>query len=64
MDNIAEACDVEGASVRVRPSIGIALYPEDGRSAQELLKNADTAMYAAKQQKKGFLLDSQVPAVK
>ena len=64
IENIAEACDVEGASVRVRPSIGIALYPEDGHSAQDLLKNADTAMYAAKQQKKGFLLYSQVAAVK
>ena len=62
IDNIAEACDVEGASVRVRPSIGIALYPEDGQCAQALLKNADSAMYAAKQQRKGFLLYSQLAA--
>jgi diguanylate cyclase (GGDEF)-like protein len=62
IDNIAEACDVEGGSVRVRPSIGIALYPEDGQCAQDLLKNADKAMYAAKQQKKGLLLYSQVAA--
>jgi GGDEF domain-containing protein len=46
----------------VRPSIGIALYPEDGQCAQDLLKNADKAMYAAKQQKKGLLLYSQVAA--
>ncbi len=52
-DRVAEACDVDGAKVTVRASIGIALYPEDGRSAQVLLKYADAAMYSAKQQKTG-----------
>jgi diguanylate cyclase (GGDEF)-like protein len=59
IDKIAEPCEVEGVKLTVRSSIGIALYPEDGHSAQELLKNADTAMYAAKQQKKGISFYSQ-----
>ncbi len=59
IDNIAEAFEVEGVTLTVRPSVGIALYPEDGASAQELLKNADKAMYVAKQQKRGSSLHSR-----
>lgn len=32
----------------VRPSVGIALFPEDADDAQELIRAADTALYAAK----------------
>lgn len=40
---------VNGLPLRVSASIGIALYPRDGRNTDELLHNADAAMYAAKQ---------------
>jgi diguanylate cyclase (GGDEF)-like protein/PAS domain S-box-containing protein len=34
--------------LRVSASIGVVVYPDDGLSTKELIKNADTAMYAAK----------------
>jgi diguanylate cyclase (GGDEF)-like protein/PAS domain S-box-containing protein len=37
---------------RVTASIGIAAYPQDGQDAADLLKNADIAMYRAKEQGK------------
>lgn len=37
-------------TVSVSSSIGISMYPGDGHSAEELLKNADIAMYHAKEQ--------------
>lgn len=40
----------EGESVRLSASIGIAVYPDDGDNPGTLLKNADAAMYRAKQQ--------------
>jgi diguanylate cyclase (GGDEF)-like protein len=40
---------VEGTSLRITASIGIAIFPTDGESIEDLLKNADGAMYSAKQ---------------
>jgi diguanylate cyclase (GGDEF)-like protein len=41
--------DIGRHRVKTAASIGIALYPQDGANAQALMKNADTAMYHAKQ---------------
>jgi diguanylate cyclase (GGDEF)-like protein len=38
--------------VRIHASIGIAVYPYHAENAEELLKQADTAMYCAKRQGK------------
>lgn len=47
-EHLAQPMDLGGHQVTVTPSIGIALYPNDGDNADELLKNADLAMYFAK----------------
>ncbi|RZU02741.1 putative bifunctional diguanylate cyclase/phosphodiesterase [Rivibacter subsaxonicus] len=39
---------VGGRPISVSPSIGVALFPEDGRTPAELIQHADAAMYLAK----------------
>ena len=45
---VSGACQIEGSELHVAPSIGIAVFPEDGTDPDTLLRNADTAMYHAK----------------
>ncbi len=45
---LAQPFAIGGIEHRVSASIGIAMYPADGTSADELLRNADAAMYRAK----------------
>ena len=40
--------EIEGRSVTLTSSIGVAVYPADGPDAQTLLQHADSAMYHAK----------------
>lgn len=49
LDVISQSVVLEGYEIYVTASIGIAFYPEDGMEAEELLKNANTAMYYAQQ---------------
>jgi diguanylate cyclase (GGDEF)-like protein/PAS domain S-box-containing protein len=41
--------NAEGRELHVSASIGVSVYPEDGDSGEALLKNADAAMYRAKE---------------
>ena len=44
---------LEGRKVQIDASIGIAIYPTDGELPEELLRNADKAMYLAKSRGRG-----------
>ncbi|BEV73662.1 hypothetical protein THUN1379_31440 [Paludibacterium sp. THUN1379] len=44
----APAVDLQNHSISITPSIGISVYPEDGRDFDMLVRNADAAMYHAK----------------
>jgi diguanylate cyclase (GGDEF)-like protein len=44
-----ESVRVAGVEIHTSPSIGIALYPNDGATVESLLAHADAAMYSAKQ---------------
>ncbi|WP_207460409.1 EAL domain-containing protein [Azospirillum sp. SYSU D00513] len=46
---LAHPFAIAGHDLQISPSIGIAVYPEDGTAIDTLLKNADIAMYAAKE---------------
>lgn len=48
LDQMAHPFIINKQEFVLGASVGIAFYPEDGTSPQELLKNSDTAMYFAK----------------
>lgn len=48
IDVFNKSYNVEGKQVHVTTSIGVAIYPDDGYDFDELIKNADAAMYEAK----------------
>jgi len=50
---LRQPIQVASNSLVVTPSVGIALYPQDGTDAETLLRNADLAMYFAKRRTPG-----------
>jgi diguanylate cyclase (GGDEF)-like protein len=50
---LARPFEVSGHQLPAEASIGISMYPGDGDCAQTLLRNADTAMYHAKESGRG-----------
>ncbi len=50
LDTLRQPWVLNGHEFRITASIGIAMFPNDGEDADSLLRNADTAMYRAKDQ--------------
>lgn len=48
MQRIKEPIELGGRRMVMTTSIGISIYPDDGQTAEELLKNADLALYQSK----------------
>jgi diguanylate cyclase (GGDEF)-like protein/PAS domain S-box-containing protein len=49
LETLSQPVQVADRELAVTPSIGIAVFPEDGRDAAMLIRNADAAMYHAKE---------------
>jgi len=50
--SMAEPLIVNETELYISPSVGISMYPQDGTTIDQLLRNADAAMYAAKEKGK------------
>ncbi len=60
LDSLKEPFQIGHNKLFINASVGIATYPGDGRSTNELIKNADMAMYKAKNEGKNkFVMFTQ-----
>jgi diguanylate cyclase (GGDEF)-like protein/PAS domain S-box-containing protein len=55
LDRLHGRYSVGNRSIEVGVSAGIALYPDDGRDTNMLMRNADSAMYSAKREGRGLV---------
>jgi diguanylate cyclase (GGDEF)-like protein len=53
LKNIAQPIDMDDLQLVIKSSIGIAVYPDNGTTGEQLIRNADAAMYRAKKSMNG-----------
>jgi two-component system cell cycle response regulator len=53
LQSIEQPIDVGDLKLIIKASIGVAVYPDDGTTGEQLIRNADTAMYRAKKSVSG-----------
>jgi len=51
--SLGQPYQIDGHAMLALPSIGISIFPDDHHDEEVLLKQADTAMYEAKQRRNG-----------
>lgn len=61
LHNLTQPIDIGGFEAHVGASLGIALYPDHGLSAEEVMKQADNAMYRVKKNGKNDFQFANVP---
>jgi diguanylate cyclase (GGDEF)-like protein len=54
INSLSQPYFIEGSSISISASVGIAIAPENGHDSETLIRNADIAMYAAKGDGRGI----------
>ncbi|HUN68982.1 MAG TPA: PAS domain S-box protein [Burkholderiales bacterium] len=49
LETVSQPFQVQDRELHITPSLGISVYPDDGRDTETLIRNADAAMYHAKE---------------
>ncbi len=53
IESVSQSYDLDGSRVMIGASVGIAIAPDDGVTSEALIRNADLALYAAKDAGRG-----------
>ena len=59
LDDLSRPFHIQGNEFFITASVGISVYPEDGDEVETLVKNADMAMYAAKEESNSYSFYSE-----